>query len=67
MGPVTHVPCILKKRICSNSLDDVFMLSLDSRYQVPEGVLADLSSLPTLAAYRQQVLAQMRKGDTIRM
>ena len=63
--PLRTYPCILKKRICSNSLDDVFMLSLDSRYQVPEGVLADLSSLPTLAAYRQQVLAQMRKGDTI--
>ena len=63
--PLRTYPCILKKRICSNSLDDVFMLSQDSRYQVPEGVLADLSSLPTLAAYRQQVLAQMRKGDSI--
>ena len=31
--PLRTYPCILKKRIRSNSLDDVFMLSLDSRYQ----------------------------------
>ena len=28
-------------------------------------MLADLSSLPTVAAYRHQVLAHKRKGDTI--
>lgn len=63
--PLRTYPCILRKRIVSNNLDDVFMLSLDSRYQIPEGLLTDLSGLPTLAAYRQQVLAQMRKGDAI--
>lgn len=63
--PLRTYPYILKKRIESDNLDDVFMLSLDSRYQIPEGLLVDLSKLPTLAAYRQQVLAQMRKGGTV--
>lgn len=63
--PLHEYPCILKKRIRSNSLDDVFMFSLGSRYQIPEGLLVDLANLPTLAAYRQQVLAQMRNGDAV--
>ena len=59
-------PDILKQRVKTNSVDDVFMVPpAYARRYMPEGILADLSGLPVLSAYRQEVLAQMRMGGTV--
>lgn len=62
--PLCSYSRILKQRVKTDSIDDVFMVSLAYARQMPEGLLADLSALPVLGAYRQEVLEQMRVGNT---
>lgn len=64
--PLRTYSYVLKQRVKTNSVDDVFMVPpVHARRSMPEGVLADLSGLPVLSAYRQEVLSQMRTDGTV--
>ena len=64
--PLPHYFQILNQRVKMNSMDDVFMVSpYDARRYAAQERLADLAELPTLSAYRPEVLEQMRLGGIV--
>ena len=64
--PLRTYPYVLKQRVKTDSVDDVFMVPpAYARRDMPEGLLADLSGLPALSVYRQEILAQMRMGSAV--
>ncbi len=64
--PLAEYGAVLGQRLKMKSADDVFMVSpvLARRYAA-EGLLAPLTELPTLKAYRPEVLEQMSMAGDI--